>query len=304
MLEFKAINRTQYRPSGIVAWGRFSVGSLLLVVAASINGVLLMALYVIASKFFPLLNLLIPGVAGYGMSWLVYRILIWSHCRNVGIASVVGLMCGLLVVATEYQTLRVAVERQPEGTLESEIVRFDKLPEYILRRIREDRSNSVSSQSAATNAIILRAVFALLEFSILAGLPTQFARLAAGRAYSETANRFFSGLIVRAVWGSGERLVKALQAGEMLTEALSVICVCDHDPRPKEAAFLSFKHRKKGDIECTWMKLEYLQNDKNEWEAASLTVTEISPSGQRQPLFRQLNLLPAELPAARGLFVG
>lgn len=302
VLELKVINRTQYRPSGKVAWARFVLGSLLLVVLACLNGVLLTVLYVIATKFVPLGNLLLPVVAGYWMCWLVYRILIWSHCRNVGIASLLGLMCGIVLSISEYQTLRVAVACQSGGTLETEIARLDKLPDYILRRIQEDRNNP--NNTATTNAILWRTALALLEFSIIAGLPILLARRAAGRAYSETEKRYFEQLIVRATWGSGDRIVKTLEARQSLTETLSTIRLCDHDPRPKEVAFLSFKQRKKGDIECSWMVLEYLQNDDGEWESACLTDTEISPSGKRQPLFRQLNLESAELPAARKLFVG
>lgn len=305
MLDLTAIHRTRYYPSGKLITTRFVGGSILLLFASCVCGYILMLLYSVIPFVVPFLFLmiLVPIAVGMSIGWMVAKLVEYSHCRNPMAASSLGAVCGAVVFLSACHTVGVMGACRIGEPFSIAVTRVDRIGEVIISRVyapdlKKQRSDDFSRMH------VPRTVILIIEFGLLTWIPLRFGRTAAERAYHELSGSWLKLSIVRAIPGSSDKIVSALQAEQDLTSTLTSIELCSIDPRPIPK-FIQISYRKKEDIATSLMVLEF-QGDQtsDDFQTAYLTVTEFNPNGTRNLVLQQLQLQSSEIIAAKKLFLG
>lgn len=305
MLDLTAIHRTRYCPSGKLITTRYVGGSILLLLASCVGGYILMLLYSVIPLDVPFLFLmiLVPIAVGLSTGWMVAKVVEFSHCRNPMAASSLGAACGAIVFLSACHTVGVIGGCRIGEPFSIAVTRVDRIREVIISRVyapdlKKQRSDDFSRMH------VPRTVILIIEFGLLTWIPLRFGRTAAERAYHELSGSWLKLSMVRAITGSSDRIVSALQAEQDLTSTLASIELCSSDPRPIPK-FVQINYRKKEDFATALMFLEF-QGDQtsDDGQTAYLTITEFNPNGKRNLVLQQLQLQSSEIIAAKKLFLG
>ena len=309
MLDLGFVARLQYLASGKFDSARFSAGTALLLTGSCLTGVTsgLLCSAVANIPVISHLTVLVPIAACVSVAWFVAKFVHFSHCRNSLLAAFIGATCGVFTFLSACHVVgSIATMREtPKTTVLAAFTRTDQIKRAIFGRafgpVLREEENEVYSGFNMPESMML-----LIEVGILIWIPVQSARRYARRAYGEAIDRWLDRSIIRAVPGSGDRIVSVLEAGDFLVDTLSSTLLSPSDPRPSSSKFPRSSRSKKttGDIAATWMLLEVSPFPAaNGAYEAYLTATEIEANGKTRPLFHQLKLRSHEIAAARKLFL-
>ena len=296
MLDLGFVARLQYLASGKFDTPRFSGGSALLLLASCVTGVAAGFLYSEITNFPVLskLTVLVPIGICIPLAWFVAKFVYFSHCRNSLIAAFVGAACGVFTFLSACHVVgTVATVREgKQATVLAAVTRADQIKRAVFGRVFgpviQQAGNKVYSRFNIPESIML-----LIELGILIWIPAQSGRSFARRAYGEAIDRWLDRSIIRAVPGSGDRIVSVLEAGDFLVETLSSLHLSPTDPRPKSPTYSrrTRSDQPSGDIAATWMVLEVSPFPAaNGAYEAYLTATEIDSNGKKRQLFHQLTI--------------
>ncbi len=301
MIDVTTFGRQQYKPSGKVAWGRFLLLSVMLLIVSCLFGALLCGLYYTFSGWY--LVVAFPILAGLSLGWLTSKGVEWSRCRRPLAGATLGLACGAIVWFAQHHAMTVVASCNAGAELSTVITRIDALPSVIADKIRLDYRNLSERKDVPAKVMFWRALFMFLDIVILAGIPMSFGRTASGRAFSEKVGRRFNRSTVNAESGSGDRLVSAMQSEQDLSETFGTIKLSPCDPKPHEVQLIQFSHRPPEYVARAYMQLEYLiESDSEALPSAYLSIVEYGAGGKQQWRLHQCQLLPEETPAALRLF--
>jgi hypothetical protein len=306
MLDVTSLQRRRYVPSGKFDVARFCVGAILLLLASCVGGVVSILFYsVIAlSPILLVLTFFVPIVIGISIAWLVAKFVDYSYCRNRLVAALVGAICGAVAFLSASQIVGVVVAcREVERPVVLAIARrTDLIKKVIVSRIfsvnNKSQQPDVDSHFSIPGTVIL-----LLELGILMGIPAKAGFKFAGRAYGESIDDWLTRLNIRAIPGSGDKIVSALQDNQSLSKTLASIQLSPTDPFPANPKFFEISRQQTENSAVTRMVLEFspFKPFDGEYEAY-LTATEFDAKGNKTILFQRLKLHVDEYHVAKDLF--
>jgi hypothetical protein len=166
------LDRPVYRRDGRVKWGRLIVASIFsmgisAVMALALSRIFLAGWYV---------TILVPIAMGFPVAAATYLVIKFSHCRNMMLAILVGLLTGLVYYPGWYHAHLVSLAGQHAA------LRLDLLPSFIWFRLQNDAAGEVGRPLQAPS-VITNSVFFGVELFVVLCMSVGAAAYRVTRAY-------------------------------------------------------------------------------------------------------------------------